>query len=154
MKLLLVQHAEARPEEEDPDRPLSEKGRSDILKTATFINKHINFEINNIKHSPKTRARQTAELLAQYLNPSERVTETEGLKPLDNPLIWAAHLSKAAENIILVGHLPHLCRLASQLLCQDQHRTLINFQMGGAACMEKDESGLWTLCWMVIPAIL
>jgi phosphohistidine phosphatase len=154
MKLLLVQHAEARPEEEDPDRPLSEKGQSDIRKVATFLERHINFKINSIKHSPKTRARQTAEVLGECLNPSEGVNEAEGLKSLDNPSTWTDHLSKTRENIILVGHLPHLCRLASQLLCQDKNRTLINFQMGGAACMGRDESGSWTLCWIVIPEIL
>jgi phosphohistidine phosphatase len=154
MKLLLVQHAEPKREEEDPDRPLSEKGWSDIRKVATFINRHINFKINSIKYSPKTRAQQTAEVLGECLNPSEGVKEAEGLKPLDNPSTWADHLSKARENIILVGHLPHLCGLASQLLCQDKSRTLINFQMGGATCMEKDESGSWTLCWIVVPEIL
>lgn len=154
MKLLLVQHAEAKPEEEDPDRPLSEKGLSEIHKTAAFINKQINLKINSIKHSPKTRARQTAEILAKFMNPSVGVSEAEGLKPLDDPSIWVDRLSNEKENIILVGHLPHLCGLASQLLCQDKSRTLINFQTGGAVFMERDESGSWTVCWIIIPEIL
>ena len=154
MKLLLVQHAEAKSEEEDRERPLSEKGRSDIHKVATFINRHINLETNSIQYSPKTRARQTAEVLAEYLNPSAGIKEAEGLKPLDNPSVWADQLRKTKGNITLVGHLPHLSKLASLLLCQDENRTLINFQNGGAVCMEKDRSGLWSLCWIVIPEIL
>lgn len=154
MKLLLVQHAEAKPEEEDPNRPLSKKGQSDIRKVATFLKKYINFNINSIRYSPKTRARQTAEVLAEWLNPSDGIYEAEGLKPLDNPSTWADHLSKEKGNILLVGHLPHLCKLASLLLCKDKNRTVINFQMGGVACMERDESGSWILCWLVIPEIL
>ena len=36
MRLLLVQHGEAVPESEDPDRPLSARGRAEIEAVAAF----------------------------------------------------------------------------------------------------------------------
>ena len=40
MNLYLVQHAEALPKQEDPDRPLSAQGRADIEKVARFVAKN------------------------------------------------------------------------------------------------------------------
>jgi phosphohistidine phosphatase len=154
MNLYLVQHAEAKREEEDPQRPLSEKGWSDIRKVAAYISKHTNVNAGSIVHSPKTRTRQTAEALAEYLNPPEGAIEVEGLKPLDDPSIWAENLAETKEDIVLVGHLPYLSKLSSQLLCQNQNKTILDFQRGGIVCMERDESGIWAVCWMVIPKIL
>ena len=37
MNLYLVQHAEAKPKQEDPGRPLTDKGYADIEKTAKLL---------------------------------------------------------------------------------------------------------------------
>ena len=42
MNVYLVQHAQAKTEQEDPERPLSEKGQTDINKAAAFIAKSVN----------------------------------------------------------------------------------------------------------------
>jgi phosphohistidine phosphatase len=55
------------------------------------------------------------------------------------------------ENIMLVGHLPHLGKLASLLLCGDENAGLISFRMGGALCLERDGAGKWSVQWMIIP---
>ena len=39
MRLYLVQHGEAKKVEEDPLRPLSEKGREDIQRVAKYAEK-------------------------------------------------------------------------------------------------------------------
>ena len=41
MNLRLVQHAEAKPESEDPDRRLSERGRTEIRKMARISAEHL-----------------------------------------------------------------------------------------------------------------
>jgi phosphohistidine phosphatase SixA len=41
MNLHLVQHAEAKPESEDPERRLSEQARADIWKMARFAAEHL-----------------------------------------------------------------------------------------------------------------
>ena len=73
MKLYLVQHAEAVPAEDDPDRPLSDKGRTDVQRVASFLARSV--RVGRIVHSPKMRARDTAVLLAQALGPGGVVEE-------------------------------------------------------------------------------
>ncbi len=154
MNLYLVQHAEPKPKEEDPERPLSEKGRSYVRKVAAFSAKIADIKLSTIFHSGKTRARQTAEELAEYLSPMEGVKESDGLKPLDDPSIWAERLTERKENIMLVGHLPHMSKLAARLLSNDENEKIVNFQMGGIVCFGRDESDTWAIRWMVIPQIL
>ena len=154
MKLYLVQHAEAKQKEEDPERSLSEKGWADIRKVAAFIAAHTRIKVSSIFHSGKTRTRQTAEVLAEYLNPVNSVGHAEGLQPLDDPSTWVGRLAEAKEDVLLVGHLPHLSKLSAHLLCHDQDKKVIDFEMAGVVCLGKDESGTWSIHWMVIPQIL
>ncbi len=50
MKLYLVQHAEAVPAEDNPDRPLSDKGRTDVQRVASFLARSV--RVGRIIHSP------------------------------------------------------------------------------------------------------
>jgi len=59
MRLYLIQHAKAKPKQEDPACPLSEKGREDIRKVAGFLKGYTQSPIREIKRSGKTRAEQT-----------------------------------------------------------------------------------------------
>ena len=127
MNLYLVRHAEPKREEEDRKRPLSSKGWSDIRKVATFISDHYDIQVKSINHSGKTRARQTAEALSELLTPPEGIKEATALKPLDDPSIWADRLVGTEEDVMLVGHLPHLNKLAAHLLSQDENRKIKSF---------------------------
>lgn len=124
MLLSLVQHGEAKSEEEDPLRPLSEKGIDDVKRVATHATQ-LDFEVYEIFHSNKLRARQTAEILAQNLKITKGLSETDGLAPLDNPELWAERLTFKTTPIMLVGHLPHLGKLASLLLCGGIEKKLL-----------------------------
>ncbi len=154
MNLYLVQHAEAKAKTEDPNRPLSEKGRADIQTVAAYVAKHSNIELVQIKHSGKTRARQTAESLAEALQPAEGINQVADLTPLAEASVWATRLAAMTEDVMLVGHLPHLSKLAALLLCQDDTKTVVAFQMGSLVCLGRDETGAWTLRWMVTPEIV
>lgn len=153
MFLYLVQHAESKKEEVDPSRPLSEKGLQDINKIALYLSK-LDLRVHKIFHSNKLRAKQTAEILSEMLKPVKGVSETDGLAPLDNPTIWAERLKDIPEDMMLVGHLPHLGRLASLLLCNDLNKNIISFKMAGTACLKRDEINTWSLQWMLIPDIV
>jgi phosphohistidine phosphatase len=157
MFLYLVQHAEAKTEEEDPARPLSEKGVKDIRKVASHLSK-LSLTISRMLYSKKLRAKQTAEILSEYMRPVEAAAESDGLAPLDDPSAWAGRLkyltASVTENIVLVGHLPHLEKLASLLLCGDPKENVISFKMGGVACLARDETGNWSLQWMITPDVL
>jgi len=47
-----------------------------------------------------------------------------------------------------------LSKLSALLLCQDEEKKVVNFQRGGIVCLGRDESGLWSINWMVIPEFL
>jgi len=154
MKLYLVQHAEPKQEEEDLQKPLSDEGWSDIRKVAAFVARHADVHVGSIMHSGKTRAQQTAETLGEYLKLSEGIKEADALQPLADPATWAEQLSEIMDDIMLVGHLPHLSKLAAYLVCNDEERRVIDFQMGGIVCLQRDESGTWAVHWMVTPSVV
>jgi phosphohistidine phosphatase len=150
MFLYLVQHAEAKKEEEDPLRPLSERGIRDITKVALYVSQ-LNIPVSKIFHSRKLRARQTGEILFEYLRPMKGISETEGLFPLDAANIWAERLKDITDDIFLVGHTPHLGRLASLLLFGNADNIIISFKMAGVVCLKREDAGAWSLHWMLTP---
>jgi phosphohistidine phosphatase len=116
--------------------------------------KRLHVQVRQIFHSDKTRAQSTAKVLARYLQPSAGVSEASGLVPLDDPEIWASRIAKMDEDILLVGHLPHLGRLATLLMGGDKEKSVINFQMGGVVRLRRMEAGQWAVDWMVVPEII
>ncbi len=153
MFVCLIQHAKAINEEVDAARPLCEKGVADITKMASYAS-GLNISVTEIYHSPRLRAKQTAQILADYLRPLTGPTETDGLKPDDDPAIWAERLKTMTDNLMLVGHLPHLGKLASLLLCGDADKNVIFFRMAGVVCLKRYENLAWSLQWMIIPEII
>ncbi|MEW6409243.1 MAG: phosphohistidine phosphatase SixA [Nitrospirota bacterium] len=153
MFLYLIQHAEAKREEEDSSRPLSEKGWQDIKKVASYASR-LNLKVSEIIHSGKLRAKQTAEVLAENLKPARGIRETDGLAPLDDPKIWVERLKGVTDDTMLAGHLPHLGKLASLLLCGDKDKNIVAFKMAGIVCLKRDDAGAWSLQWMLTPEIV
>jgi phosphohistidine phosphatase len=145
----LVQHAEAG-KERDSCKDLTQKGRLDIESVAHHL-KRLNVQVRRIFHSGKTRARSTAEVLAHHLNPPLGIAEAPGLAPLDDPEVWAQRINQLDEDTLLVGHLPHLGRLAAILLAGDQEKDVVNFQMGGALRLRRMAADQWAVDWMIVP---
>ncbi len=153
MNLYLVQHGQAVDKQVDSDRPLSDQGWEGTRKTAAFASR-AGVRVNTVWHSGKTRARQTAQALAEALEPRREAQQAEGLKPLDDPSIWANRVSDLQEDTVLVGHLPQLSRLASLLLTGNSEAETVDFQMAGIVCLGRADRGSWSLRWMVIPQVL
>ena len=154
MKLYLVQHAESMRKEEDPSRPLSEKGWQDIRKVSRYAEKHLRIQVAQILQSGKLRAKQTAEVLAEHLHPAKGVVVVDNLDPLADPTPWTTRLAEATEPIMLVGHLPHLSKLAAHLLTGDKRREIVAFRNGGIVCLEKEANGSWAIQWAITPEII
>lgn len=152
MKAILVQHAQALSKEEDPDRPLSPQGRETIQSVADYAARNLGLELGRIWHSGKTRALQTAEVLNSTLGTSIGARSSEDLSPLDDPRAWAERLAEMSHDVMLVGHLPHLSRLASLLLCGDPDIEPIAVQNAGLVCLERKAG--WKLRWILVPEIL
>ena len=149
MVLYLVQHGEANPETVDPARGLTPRGVNDVRRVAMQAGA-LNLPFKRILHSRKKRAAQTAEILAEHLMKDPVVQQVEGLLPQDDPTLWVERLKATGENTVLVGHLPHLARLSSALLCSDPDRAVISFHMAGVVCMTKSTMG-WAIEWIMTP---
>lgn len=150
MYLYLIQHGEAKREEEDPARPLSEKGVRDVRKVASFVSSNTGIAAESIYHSGKLRAAQTAGIFSEYLKPAKGFLERDGLAPMDDPAMWAKRLETQLNDLTLVGHLPHLARLASLLVCGTPEAGAVNFHMGGIVCLKKEDSR-WAVDWIITP---
>ncbi len=153
VKLYLIHHAEARREEEDPDRPLTEKGWADARRVAAHLVGCGAVRVGRIIHSGKLRARQTAEAWAERLRPVE-ILPADGLDPAADPAAWADRLQWETEDTMLVGHLPYLERLASRLLVGDPGGRVVAFQNAGAVCLERGKDGRWAVRWLLTPDVV
>lgn len=151
MDLYLVQHGEARPESEDPARPLSERGRQEVGRVARAAAR-LGLGVGLIPHSGKLRARQTAEILAEVLHPGGGLAEMAGLAPNDDPTVVARAVEAAPEPWLLVGHLPHLSRLLSLLVVGDPARPVVAFRMGALVSLARDDES-WRLRFILTPEL-
>jgi phosphohistidine phosphatase len=151
MRLYLVQHGHALSKDVDPDRPLSDAGRGDVERVAAFLARS-GLRVDTVVHSGKTRARQTAEILAAAVS-DQRIESREGLNPNDpvGPLMEAAETWTV--DTMLVGHLPFMAELASRLVGADADPGVASFQPGSVVCLERAQGGRWTIAWMLRPEL-
>lgn len=152
MELYLVQHGEAKPESEDPQRPLTDRGRAEVESVAEHV-AGLGTEVAQVLHSGRLRATQTAELFARCLGVPQGARELQGLGPLDDPQRAMDLVSQAEEPLMIVGHLPHLGRLASLLVLGDPEKRMVEFRMGGVLCLRKDDRG-WVVGWLLVPQLV
>ncbi len=153
MRIYLIQHGLAVPKDVDPDRPLSEQGRGDVQRLADLLYK-AGVQVEQVLHSGKTRAEQTAAILAEALLPEGQPQVHAGLGPKAPLEKVSPEIAFWSVDTLIVGHLPYLGRLASLLLASDPDRSLLAFQPGTMACLEKEAEGQWVLAWMVRPELL
>jgi phosphohistidine phosphatase len=113
-----MQHALAYPTEENPERPLSPAGVVQAKAAARGL-KRLGLGFDLIVASPERRAQQTAALIAEGVRfPYSDILTTETVLP-DRPpqeLLELLQKEPAECRILVVGHLPHLVKLASTLL--------------------------------------
>ncbi|MCC5025080.1 MAG: histidine phosphatase family protein [Candidatus Synoicihabitans palmerolidicus] len=93
MRLCLIRHAHALRGENDTRRPLSERGRQTCAHVASFFRHNGRLRPGQLWHSPLTRATETAIGLATGLEADIPLVETDGITPLDNPMIMAQRLA-------------------------------------------------------------
>ena len=153
MRVYLVRHGDAKPKDVDPNRGLSAKGLRDVQQVAAFL-KPLGIRVSTIWHSGKTRASQTAQTMATVVTSQEGVVEHEGLAPNDPIGPVKKALRKADADVMIVGHLPSLSRLASALVVGDEAAEVITFPAGGVLCVERDDEGDWAIAWMMVPALV
>jgi phosphohistidine phosphatase len=155
MQIYLVQHGESKPEEIDPERRLTETGARAVQKVADFLRRSGGMEVDAIWHSGKPRAQQTAELLRPATRAGEgAVMQHDGLAPKDAVEPIKRQLEQGNSNVMIVGHLPFLGRLAALLLTGNADKEVVAFQFGCVVCLNRGDAGKWKLEWMMVPKLL
>jgi phosphohistidine phosphatase len=152
MALYLVQHGKSLAREEDPEQGLSAVGIAESERIAG-VARNYGVKVSRIRHSPKKRARQTAEVFAAALAPEGGCEAVEGILPLDDVVAAARRLSEE-HNLMLVGHLPFMSRLTSFLITGAVESPVFKFQNSGIVCLKKDpDGGGWVIRWTLMPHI-
>ncbi len=152
MKLYLTRHGEAAAGDSDSKRPLSAKGFDDIKRIAAY-NKTIGNRVNNVIHSKKLRAQQTAEILASDMLEGDNIELCADINPNDplEPLLQM--ITELHEDTLIVGHLPYMSYLVAHLLDKPEAINQIAFTPGTMVCLELPENkhGPWILDAVVRP---
>ncbi|MEG3619390.1 phosphohistidine phosphatase SixA [Magnetovibrio sp. PR-2] len=158
MKLYLVQHADALSKADNPERPLSEKGVADAVRMAAFLDV-AGVRVDEVVHSGKKRAQETANILANAIWPGHSTLEMEGLSPNDSTDHLYHGAQAAGGDICVVGHLPFMERIAARLLTGTEDGLQVGFTPATIVCLQRDDTGTagpsgWHLVWMQTPDIL
>jgi phosphohistidine phosphatase SixA len=156
MLLHLLRHAHAGDPQawagDDDARPLSDKGQTQARRLARHL-ESIDFRADRIISSPKVRAAQTAEPVAERIGLSvvidDRLAGGLGLDDAEAVLRDAGD----PEAAVLVGHDPDFSELLA-VLCDAEG---ISMRKGALARIEIDRplvAGAGTLRWLLPPDAL
>ncbi len=153
MALYLVQHGKALSKEVDPEKSLSDEGKSEVRRIAEVACSYL-VKPAEIRHSGKKRSLQTAEIFDSILEPPGGVNEMAGIRALDDPMSLAQQLNNG-DNLMLVSHLPFLEKLTSGLVAGLPEIRVVKLQNGGIVCLDKDQEddNSWFIKWTLMPHI-
>jgi phosphohistidine phosphatase len=141
MLLALVHHADAVGPGVDPQRPLSSPGLEQAERLAGRA-KAAQFSPAAIWHSGKLRARQTGEAFLRACNPFAEFRMVRGLHPDDSPEIIRDAIGGENQDLLVVGHMPHIPALL-QLLVPGAAQ----FPAHGLVMLDRDDRGDWKEVW-------
>lgn len=130
--IFFVQHGLAHNKDVSVDRNLSDLGRKQTSKVATYLQNN-NIVINKICHSGKLRAEQTAQIFSQVLAVNN-ICGLSYLSPKGDPDQLISQINEDA--VMYIGHLPNLQKVLSKLLCNDQDNKVVSLQNSAVACIE------------------
>ena len=154
MEIYLVRHGAAHTKEDDPERHLNKDGLDQCHLSGRAL-RILDIKFDLVISSPKARARQTAEIIAEEVGYArDEIKITESLNPTAFPKDTISYLNNFTDKdkIMLAGHLPLLGNLASELLSKDSQ---ISFYFeAGAVCridVEQPFSHTGDLCWFLTP---
>ncbi len=153
MKLYLVRHGEAAAAQENPKRPLNQQGRDEVTRAAQFL-RRAGIQVNEIFHSDKKRAQETAQIIKNFITPTAKLIQHDSLGPGDSIEPILNELNKRQEDLMLVGHLPFLPRLISQLILGEEDKPVIGLKTSAVAAMCRDAHQQWQIVWVVSPVLL
>ena len=157
MNLYMALHAEAEdktPPEQDAGRKIIQLGFDDIDRVAGFAPVAKERTLSAIYHSHTVRTRETAEGFAKHFKPRDGAVEADGLMADDDISGWLERLGAAEDDMMIVGHMPSLKRIAGSLIAGDDAAHPIQFARAGIACLMRRDDKSWAVSWMVTPRLV
>lgn len=121
-------------------------------KVAGFL-KNATIFVEEIWHSGKPRALQTAQILAGAVLLKGKISAHDFLQPNDSPEKIAREIEERNADLMIVGHLPFMGYLASFLLSGLEQSDLVAFERGAVLCLERFNRK-WMVKWMLAPDLL
>lgn len=146
MKLYLMRHGQAASPQVDPQQGLSREGRTEIEQLANRLSEQ-GIQFSCVYHSEKTRAQQTAEIMASIITPDVAPKMCTGLKPNDDPRSLIPEIETWQEDTLVTSHLPFVPGLLAELTGQTQSMGLVP---GTIICLVK-ENDAWQIEWVESP---
>jgi phosphohistidine phosphatase len=151
MRLYLVQHAAAVSKDTHPLRPLSEEGLRDAKNMATFLH-GAEIVVDQVVHSGKLRAEETANVLSKTVCPSQTPEALDGIHPNDSTDHLYNTALTAGGDLMVVGHMPFMGRMAARCLSGSESGVSVDFEPGSVLCLERQsntDDERWALQWFV-----
>lgn len=150
MKVYLVHHVHALTAEQDPARHISAQGRSEADRLGTRL-RALGVAPVRILHSDKQWTIDTAQRIAAKLGLEDRAVKTAHPINTGDPVApFMAEIKSADGDLMMCGHVDYLLRAASQMVCGDEKRKVVEFKPGNGtiACLEgKDRDWVITFVW-------
>jgi phosphohistidine phosphatase len=159
LELYLIRHGVAaeRGDEypDDSKRPLTSQGMAALRKEAQALGA-LGIGFDHIIASPLVRTKQTADILAEYLESKPTVSTSDSLAPAGSPSAIFQELAKhmRKSRIALVGHEPNIGELAARLIGS---RTPLEFKKGAICRIDFEvfpPKGSGQLRWFATPKML
>jgi phosphohistidine phosphatase len=146
MKLYLMRHGKAAAAQDDPEEGLTDQGRLEIEQLARrLVEQGVTFD--RVLHSEKTRAKQTASIMASIVAPKVIPQEKSGLKPNDEPRDFIPELESWQQDTLVTSHLPFVPLLLTRLTGENYG---MNIVPGSVFCLDKTD-GDWRVEWVMSP---
>ena len=139
----------------DAERPLTDEGGRKLRDIAQAMRK-MELEFDLLLSSPHTRARQTAEIVADGLKARKKLELSDALTPDGSPREVIEFLNRRKpkpDSVLLVGHEPYLSGLISLLVSGNRGFQVV-MKKGGLARLDVDllaHGGCAVLAWLLTP---
>jgi phosphohistidine phosphatase len=150
MVLYILRHGKAA--RQDPDKPssLNSTGQAEVQRVAEHF-KEKGLKVEALWHSPKTRARQTAEIFLEVVGKlGVKVEEKKELEPEGEAQDVVKDINGfMGGSLLVVSHLP-LVEEVGSLLAGESREAILAFPTGGVVAFEK-KGGAWKWLWSLDP---
>ena len=131
MNLYVLRHGLARDPNgphyaNDDERPLTAKGIKRMIRQVKGM-RALGLTMDVIATSPLVRAVQTAEIVHRGLRKSGRLVTSNALRPSEHPATLLEELAaeySSEDDVMVVGHEPHLSGLISFVVTGEEDRVI------------------------------